>query len=132
MNRSTVERELKRVGVILNGWMPVLQCDACKRRWEPFQYLGEESAPTVRLDYWRCPNGCNSLLEASDALKNCNSQVCRGERTIRGMIFGDEDLPDFERYVGFYGHDGSRKSKRLVIFAITNSQSADYADSTEQ
>jgi len=98
MNRSTVERELKRVGVILNGWMPVLQCDACKRRWEPFQYLGDESAPTVRLDYWRCPSGCNSLLEASDALKTAIPRYVE-VKDNPGMIFGDEDLPDFERYV---------------------------------
>ena len=98
MNRSTVERELKRVGVILNGWMPVLQCDACRRRWEPFQYLGDESAPTVRLDYWRCPNGCNSLLDASDALKTAIPRYVE-VKDNPGMIFGDEDLPDFERYV---------------------------------
>ena len=99
MNRSTVERELKGVGVVLNGWMPVLQCDKCKRRWEPFQFGNGESAPTVRLDYWRCPHGCNSLLDGSEALKTAIPRYVE-VKDNPGMNFGDEDLLDFERYVG--------------------------------
>ena len=56
MNRNDLERELKSVGVTLKGWMPVLQCDTCKRNWEPFSIAVGASAPTVRFDYWKCNN----------------------------------------------------------------------------
>jgi hypothetical protein len=36
MNRDKLEVALKQAGVSLNGWLPVLQCDSCNKRWEPF------------------------------------------------------------------------------------------------
>jgi hypothetical protein len=98
MNRSMLERELKLAGISLNGWMPVLQCDACKRRWEPFQVAVGESAPTVRLDYWKCPGGCNQSVITSHALRTALPKYVV-LNDIPGMIFGDEDLPEFERFV---------------------------------
>ena len=98
MDRTTFEKELKQVGVILNGWMPVLQCEACKRRWEPFQYADCESAPTIRFDYWKCPSGCNQSKTPSDILRTALPRYVE-VRDNPGMIFGDEDLPEFERYV---------------------------------
>lgn len=98
MNRSKLEQELKRVGISLNGWLPVLQCDTCKHRWEPFNTAVGSAAPTARLDYWKCPNKCNA-----------EAQIGREAQTviprylvlndIPGMVFSDEDSIEFERYV---------------------------------
>jgi hypothetical protein len=98
MNRSMLERELKLAGISLNGWMPVLQCDSCKQRWEPFQVAVGESAPTVRLDYWKCPGGCNQSMTTSHALRTALPKYVV-LNDIPGMIFGDEDLSEFERFV---------------------------------
>jgi|SRR5215467_2510535 len=98
MNRSILEKELKVAGVSLNGWMPVLQCDTCKRRWEPFSTVVGDAAPTARFDYWKCPSGCNEASTISYALQTVLPRYVV-VNDIPGMIFGDEDLPDFERYV---------------------------------
>ena len=99
MNRSTVERELKNVGVSLTGWMPVLRCDACKERWRPFNVEDGSTAPTARLDYWKCPNNCNAAAEVGRELQTAIPKYIV-MNDIPGMIFSDEDLPEFERYVG--------------------------------
>jgi hypothetical protein len=97
MNRSILARELKTVGVRLNGWMPVLQCDACKHRWEPFRAAVGSSAPTASFDCWKCPNKCNATAQMSREIETITPRyVVINE--IPGMIFGDEDLLEFERY----------------------------------
>ena len=98
MNRSILERELKMAGVSLNGWMPVMQCDSCKQRWEPFHAVVGDSAPTARFDYWKCPSGCNESTTISHALQTALPRYVV-LNDIPGMIFDDEDMPDFERYV---------------------------------
>ncbi len=97
MNRASLAKELKQAGVSLNGWMPVLRCDTCQRWWEPFAVRSGPAAPTARLDYWKCPNGCNAAAEVDAAARTVTPRhlVING---IPGMIFGDDDLPEFERY----------------------------------
>ena len=98
MKRDLLESELKRAHVSLNGWLPVLQCDICKQRWEPFATAVGESAPTARLDYWMCPNKCNA-----DALVGKTIQTAIPRHVlindIPGMVFDDQDMIEFERYV---------------------------------
>ena len=98
MNRDALETELKRAKVSLDGWLPVLQCNVCKRRWEPFVVMTGASAPTARFDYWVCPNKCNADAQVGLSVQTAIPRfvVING---IPGMIFGDEDLPEFERYV---------------------------------
>jgi hypothetical protein len=98
MNRSILETKLKKVGVTLNGWMPVLQCDACKHRWEPFNLAIGSSAPTARFDYWKCPNNCNAGAQVSNEIQTAMPRYVV-MNNIPGMIFSDQDLPEFERYV---------------------------------
>ena len=98
MNRSILETELKKVGISLRGWMPVLECDACRERWEPFTAAVGASSPTARLDYWRCPNKCNAAREVSREIQTAIPKYVVID-DIPGMIFGDRDLPEFERYV---------------------------------
>jgi hypothetical protein len=98
MNRSILVTELKTVGVSLSGWMPVLQCDACKHRWEPFHAAVGSSAPTARVDYWKCPNKCNATAQVSRELETTIPRYVVLD-DIPGMIFGDEDLLEFERYL---------------------------------
>ena len=101
MNRSILESELKKVGITLNGWMPVFQCDTCKRRWEPFDRVDRvvgPAAPTARFDYWKCPNRCNATARVSREVQTATPK-CVVINEIPGMIFGDEDLPEFHRYV---------------------------------
>lgn len=98
MKRSTLERELKLLGVSLKGWMPVLQCDSCKEHWEPFNAAVGAAAPTARLDYWQCPNECNAGKEASRAIQTAIPKYVV-LNDIPGMLFSDEDLPEFETYV---------------------------------
>ena len=98
MNRTILEQELKAVGVSLNGWMPVFLCDNCKHRWEPFQPPVGSAAATARLDYWRCPHGCNANAEVSRTIQTAlPSYICLND--IPGMIFDDEDAEEFARYV---------------------------------
>lgn len=98
MNREQLESKLKRAHVNLNGWLPVLQCDLCKRRWEPFAAAVGDNAPTARFDYWICPNGCNRTAAVDLEVKTAiPTYVVIND--IPGMLFGDEDLADFERYV---------------------------------
>jgi hypothetical protein len=98
MNRDTLERELERANVSLDGWLPVLQCNICKRRWEPFVADTGGSAPTARLDYWMCPNKCNANAQVGLEVQTAIPRyVVINE--IPGMIFADEDLAEFERYV---------------------------------
>jgi hypothetical protein len=97
MNRSTLARELKAVGVRLDGWMPVVQCDVCENRWEPFAKGVGSSAATARFDYWKCPNGCN----ASEKLSRQTEAVIPRYVVISdipGMVFGEDDLAEFKRY----------------------------------
>ena len=97
MNRSTLARELKAVGVRLDGWMPVMQCDVCQNRWEPFAKVVGSSATTARFDYWKCPNGCN----ASEKLSRQTEAVIPRYVVISdipGMVFGEDDLLEFKRY----------------------------------
>ena len=98
MNRSILETKLKQVGVTLNGWMPVLLCDACKHRWEPFNLATGSSAPTARFDYWKCPNNCNADAQIISEIQTAMPRYIV-MNNVPGMIFGDEDLPEFERYV---------------------------------
>jgi len=99
MNRDILESELKRAGVSLNGWLPMLQCDTCKKRWEPFAVAVDgPSAPTARFDYWVCPNKCNANAEVGLEIKTVLPRYVM-INDVPGMIFGDEDLPEFERYV---------------------------------
>jgi hypothetical protein len=97
MNRSILARELKIVGVSLNGWLPVLQCDACKRRWEPFPAEIGPSAPTVIFDWWKCPNKCNATSLVSREIQTSLPRYVV-INDIPGMVFGDEDLVEFERH----------------------------------
>lgn len=98
MNREQLESELKRVHVNLNGWLPVLECDVCGNRWEPFAAAAGENAPTARFDYWMCPNRCNADSQlAPEAITAIPRYVVIND--VPGMIFGDEDLNNFERYV---------------------------------
>ena len=98
MNRSILETKLKQVGVTLNGWMPVLQCDACKHRWEPFNLAIGSSVPTARFDYWKCPNNCNADAQISNEIQTAMPRYIV-MNNVPGMIFSDDDLPEFERYV---------------------------------
>jgi hypothetical protein len=98
MNRSTLERELKKVGTSLNGWLPILQCDACKKRWEPFSAAVSSLAVTARFDYWKCPNKCNAAARVGREIQTALPRYVV-INDIPGMIFSDEDLPEFERYV---------------------------------
>jgi len=98
MNREQLETALKRAHVNLNGWLPVLQCDVCKKRWEPFAAAAGENAPTARFDYWMCPTGCNEDSQlAPEAITVIPRYVVI--KDVPGMIFGEEDLVEFERYV---------------------------------
>ena len=98
MNRSILEQELKRVKVSLKGWVPVLECDDCKETWQPFNDAVGEQAPTAKLDYWRCPHNCNATKQVSREIQTALPRyvIMNG---IPGMIFGDEDISGFERYV---------------------------------
>jgi hypothetical protein len=98
MKRTTLETELKAVGVSLNGWMPVFQCDNCKHRWEVFQVAVGPNFPTVRLDYWKCPKGCNAKAQVSRPIQTAIPKYVE-INDIPGMIFDDEELPEFERWV---------------------------------
>jgi hypothetical protein len=69
MNRNALEQDLKKVGVSLKGWLPVLQCDVCKHHWEPFSTAVGATAPTVRFDYWQCKNNCNAGSHPSHGLQ---------------------------------------------------------------
>ena len=97
MNRSILTIELKTVGVSLHGWMPVLQCDACKHRWEPFQTAVGSSASALGPDYWKCPNNCNATAQMSLSIETIIPQQVV-VNNIPGIIFGDDDLVEFERY----------------------------------
>ena len=98
MNRTTLEQDLKAVGVSLNGWMPVLRCDKCDYRWEAFQVAVGSAAQTARLDYWRCPNGCNATAEVSMSIQTALPTYIN-INDVPGMVFGDEDAKEFGRYV---------------------------------
>ena len=97
MDRTVLAKELKAVGVSLNGWMPVLQCEVCKRQWEPFHAAVGSSAPTARLDYWKCPNNCNADMQMSRTIETALPRYVV-INDIPGMLFGDEDLREFEFY----------------------------------
>jgi hypothetical protein len=98
MNRSTVERELKKVGITLRGWVPILECDSCKRRWEPFTAAVGTAAPTARFDYWKCRNGCNTKARLGHEIQTAIPKYIV-LNDIPGMVFGEEDLKEFEGYV---------------------------------
>ena len=98
MNRELLENELKLANVNLNGWLPVLQCDICKRRWEPFATAVGDDEATVRFDYWICPKRCNANAQLSLAVRTALPRYVV-INDVPGMIFGDEDLKEFERYV---------------------------------
>ncbi len=56
------------------------------------------SAPTARLDYWTCPNKCNASADVGIEIKTAiPTYVVIND--VAGMIFSDEDLPEFKRYV---------------------------------
>ena len=98
MNREQLESELKRAHVSVNGWLPVLQCDICNRRWEPFATAVGDMGATARFDYWLCPNKCNQQsavpLEVRTAIPR---YVVIND--VPGMVFSDDDLEEFTRYV---------------------------------
>jgi hypothetical protein len=98
VNREQLEGELKRAHVNLNGWLPTLQCDICKTRWEPFAAAVGDNAPTLRFDYWMCPKRCNANAQISIEAKTALPRYVV-INDVPGMIFSDEDLIDFERYV---------------------------------
>ena len=97
MNRSILTKELKSVGVSLNGWMPVMQCDVCGHTWEPFKTAVDSSA-TLRFDYWKCPNQCNASAQLSREIATVIPHLVE-INDISGMVFGDDDLEEFERFV---------------------------------
>ena len=97
MNRSILERELRTVGISVKGWMPVLQCNKCEHRWEPFHAAAGSSTPTARFDYWKCPNDCNASAHLSRELETVIPRYVVFN-DIPAMIFDDEDLLEFERY----------------------------------
>jgi hypothetical protein len=99
MNRSILETGLKQAGISVKGWLPVLECDVCKQRWEPFDKVVGANKNTARLDYWCCPNKCNAGAQIGRELQTVIPRYVV-INDIPGMIFGDEDLPEFERYVG--------------------------------
>lgn len=98
MNRESLERDLKKVGVSIKGWLPVLECEVCKHHWQPFSSAVGASAPTVRFDYWQCKNGCNRSARPSHALQTALPKYIV-INDIPGMLFGDGDLREFEEYV---------------------------------
>ena len=98
MNRNTLEKELKRVGISLKGWLPVLQCDVCKYHWEPFTAAVGATAPTIRFDYWKCKNGCNAESQPSHALQTVLPKFVMID-DVPGMLFGEGDREEFEEYV---------------------------------
>ena len=98
MNRSAVERELKRVSVSLQGWLPVLQCDVCKTRWEPFTKIYGSTGATARFDYWKCPKKCNASTRVSHEVQTAIPRYVVID-DVAGMIFSEEELADFETYV---------------------------------
>jgi len=98
MNRNDLEQDLKRVGVSLKGWVPVLQCDVCKHHWEPFSIAVGATAPTIRFDYWQCKNKCNSNLQPSREVQTALPKYVM-INDIPGMLFGEGDLEEFEDYV---------------------------------
>lgn len=98
MNRERLETELKRAHVSLNGWLPVLLCDICKDRWQPFAAAAGENAPTARLDYWKCPNKCNVDAQLPFEVKTAIPEYVV-INDVPGMIFGEDDRKEFERYV---------------------------------
>jgi hypothetical protein len=98
MNRDQLENELKRVHVSLDGWLPVLKCDNCGKRWEPFAAAVGDKDATARFDYWVCPNQCNAKEKLSPAaMLAVPKHVVIND--VHGMVFGEEDMQDFERYV---------------------------------
>lgn len=98
MNRTILERDLKAVGVSLNGWMPLLRCDTCNYRWEPFHAVVGSTVPIARLDYWRCPNGCNATAEVSRSIQIALPRYIN-INDIPGMVFGEKDAEEFGRFV---------------------------------
>src|SRR6185295_7347102 len=98
MNRNTLERDLKRLGISLKGWLPVLECDVCRSHWEPFGAAVGASAPTIRFDYWKCKNGCNSERQPSQDLQTALPKYIV-INDIPGMLFGEGDREEFEEYV---------------------------------
>ena len=96
MNRNLLESELKTIGVTMTGWDLVLRCDKCLKTWEPFQ--GVEPGVTMRLDYWRCPSGCNGRARLNQQVR---SVVPRRVviNDVPGFIFSDDDLAEFREYV---------------------------------
>ncbi len=98
MNRSILERELKKANVSLKGWLPVLECDVCKETWQPFNTAVGATETPAKLDYWRCPNNCNAATKVGREIQTVLPRYVM-INDIPGMIFGDEDLPEFERYV---------------------------------
>jgi hypothetical protein len=98
MNRSTLERELKKAGVSLKGWLPALECDVCKKRWLPFSKVAGANTTIAKLDYWRCPNECNAAAQVSHEVQTATPKYVE-VNDIPGMIFGAEDLAEFEQYV---------------------------------
>jgi len=97
MNRSILEKELKKAHVSFKGWVS-LECDDCKEVWQPFNEAIGDNSPTAKLEFWRCPNNCNRGTVVSQGLQTASPKYIM-LRDIPGMVFGDEDLPQFERYV---------------------------------
>lgn len=97
MNRSILERELKKAGVTIKGWVPVFQCDTCGLTWEPFKETLDASA-TAKFDYWQCPSRCNAEMSVSREIKTALPTFVM-INDVPGMLFGDEDQAEFEAYV---------------------------------
>jgi hypothetical protein len=98
MTRNILERELKAVGISLNGWMPVLQCDVCGHQWEPFPKTADLANATVRFDYWKCSRNCNANAQLDQAIVTALPRYVE-INGVPGMVFDDDDLREFERYV---------------------------------
>jgi len=76
-----------------------MHCDTCNKLWEPFAVAVDgPSAPTARLDYWVCPNKCNADAQVDLEIKTVIPRYVM-INDVPGMIFDDEDLEEFERYV---------------------------------
>jgi len=99
MNRRLLESELKKVGVTIIGWRSFLECDVCKQRWHPFASSDDESFVDVQSGYWKCPNGCNQNARVNPQMEAITPKhVVIND--IPGMIFAEEDLSEFEKFVG--------------------------------
>ena len=98
MNRRLLEAELKKVGVSMQGWDPILGCDKCDRRWRPFTMVDDGPGCVIQADYWKCPSGCNAAVGVNSLIVSLTAKYYL-INDIPGMIVAPEDLREFEQFV---------------------------------